>query len=132
MTATMRNMTAEQQQEMQLPALNPPRPGPGPETTLQWTDGTAVSSALLKMVKNLPVMWTVHDIILGQVYVATSEQRVCGRVFQQLPATGEPVRPEDVQPGIWYFDCNKPAPFICESKFGVGMGGWLGKGGATG
>jgi hypothetical protein len=121
LTAAARNMTTEQQQQQQLP---PPKakPGPGPEMTLRWADGSGVIPGLLKRLENLPVMWTVHDVVWGQQYVPPSVQRVCGRVFTQLPATGQSVGPEDVQPGVWFFDCNKPAAFICESKWGRYLG----------
>ena len=118
-TATARNMTADQQQQTQvLPPKAKTGAGPETESTLQWSDGSYVSSGLLKRIENPQEMWTVHDVLWLQQYVPASVRGVCGRVFTQLPATGQVVGPEDVQPGIWFFDCNKPAPFICESKYG--------------
>ena len=91
--------------------------GPGPESTLKWEDGNSVSSSLLKRLENLPAMWSAHDAVWSIQYVPDNAQHVCGRVFTQLPSFGNAVESAVVQPGIWYFDCLKPASFICGSEY---------------
>lgn len=55
------------------------------------------------------------QIVWSQQYVPEAAQRVCGRVLVQLPPPAGPVDPAAVLPGVWYFDCDKPAGFVCES-----------------
>jgi hypothetical protein len=54
-------------------------------------------------------------LFLAVQYVPESDTRVCGRVLQQtLPPGSDGAA--DSKPGIWFFDCAKPAGFICESE----------------
>lgn len=48
-------------------------------------------------------------------YVPESDTSVCGRVLHQtLPPDASSAGGS--QAGIWFFDCAKPAGFICESE----------------
>jgi hypothetical protein len=101
-----------------LRAQLPPREQPSvpPEATLRWTNGAQVASGLLRRPDTLTQLWTVHDVVWSQQYVPESSQNVCGRVMIQLPPSTGPVNPASVLPGVWYYDCAKPAAFICQSK----------------
>lgn len=87
-----------------------------PETTLRWTGGTQVAPGLLRRPDSLTQLWTVHDVVWSQQYVPESSKDVCGRVMVQLPPSTGPVNPASVLPGMWYYDCDKPAAFICQSE----------------
>uniref|UniRef100_A0A383VEC8 Apple domain-containing protein n=1 Tax=Tetradesmus obliquus TaxID=3088 RepID=A0A383VEC8_TETOB len=101
-----------QQQPAPLPA---PRANvPPPETTLRWLGGQAVDASLLQRLVALPSVWSAHDVIWSIQYVPESDTSVCGRVLHQtLPPDASSARGS--QAGIWFFDCDKPAGFICES-----------------
>jgi hypothetical protein len=48
-------------------------------------------------------------------YVPENDTSVCGRVLHQtLPPDASS---GGSQAGIWFFDCDKPAGFICESNY---------------
>lgn len=101
-----------------LQARLPPRAQPDqpPESTLKWAGGAPVAYGLLRRPDTLTQLWTVHDVVWSQQYVPESSRDVCGRVMVQLPPTTGPVNPSSVLPGVWYYDCNKPAAFICQSE----------------
>jgi hypothetical protein len=101
-----------------LQASLPPitQPAVPTEQTLRWTGGAGVAPGLLRRPSTLTQLWTVHDVVWGQQYVPESTQDVCGRVMTQLPPSTGPVNPASVLPGVWYYDCEKPAAFICQSE----------------
>lgn len=90
-------------------------PGNATESTLTWIDGAPVVHGVLRRPDSLVQLWTAHDVVWSQQYVPQSAHDVCGRVIIQLPPSMGPVDPTSVLPGIWYYDCNKPAAFICQS-----------------
>lgn len=89
------------------------------ENTLTWVNGSQVSYSLLRRPVTLVQIWTGHDVVASQQFVPASSETVCGRMLVQLPpdslANASAVTAA-VTPGIWYFDCNKPAAFICQSE----------------
>lgn len=101
-----------------LQAQVPPREQPAipPEATMRWAGGAQVAPGLLRRPNTLTQLWTVHDVVWSQQYVPESSKDVCGRVMVQLPSSTGPVDPASVLPGVWYYDCAKPAAFICQSK----------------
>eukprot|EP00775_Hariotina_reticulata_P004239 gene4239-4489_t len=84
------------------------------ESTLTWLTGGRVASNLLRRLSMLPSLWTVHDVI--QTMVPPNKAQVCARVLVELPPSSGPVDPSAVLPGIWFFDCDLPAAYICESS----------------
>jgi hypothetical protein len=94
----------------------------GPQDTLTWVNGEQVEGYELRQLEALPAIWSVHDVIWAQQVVPDNASAVCGRVMVQTASPGEPLLdPSAVLPGVWYFDCDKPAGFICESKWQSGQ-----------
>ncbi|WIA31963.1 hypothetical protein OEZ86_002818 [Tetradesmus obliquus] len=106
---------ASQQDNLQQQPARAPRANvPPPETTLRWLGGQAVDASLLQRLVALPSVWSAHDVIWSIQYVPESDTSVCGRVLHQtLPPDASSAGGS--QAGIWFFDCAKPAGFICES-----------------
>lgn len=104
--------------------------GPPTESTLRWTTGAAVAPGMLRRPDTLTQLWTVHDVVWSQQFVPESARDVCGRLMVQLPSTGGAVgaagaaalNPASVLPGVWYYDCQKPAAFICQSRWRCVLG----------
>ena len=104
-----------------LKAQLPPQEQPSQlsELTLKWTGGTPVAQPLLRRPDSLDQLWTVHDVVWSQQYVPDNARDVCGRVMIQVPSSKGVVNPASVSPGVWYYDCKKPAAFICQSKHNI-------------
>jgi hypothetical protein len=90
---------------------------PGPEDTLRWSTGQPVAEWQRRRLEALPAIWSVHDVIWAQQFVPANVTGICGRVLVQTASPQQAMLDAAaVLPGIWYFDCEKPASFICESE----------------
>eukprot|EP00775_Hariotina_reticulata_P008033 gene8033-8229_t len=76
------------------------------------SSGIPVDGKLLKHMTSLKMLWSVSQ----QMLVPDHDPVVCGRVVMQVPPLGYAGSPLAAAPGIYYFDCNQPASFICQCK----------------
>lgn len=84
------------------------------------TGNQPVDGGLLAHLQQLKLRWTVHDLLAQQLAVPMTAEQVCGQLVMQL---SDEIGPRtDATPGIWWFDCERAAPFICECEQACGLG----------